>query len=206
MMKRMERVMSRENRIYHERMWMRWQLNTTHDLSHAVQCAMWRCSDRQRTMHSHVRVDVLCVEVSLGGHVVIGVGRVIVQRHHVSIINYWILTFVLVDQLCTCSQTVCCDRQFFPLVIYCTLLHLENGSFEVLCLPRLSCVTPICFDERFDLVMTLLLAAGPSLQCRWGFGRTYRHVGLRLRPADRWPLTFLLLLWRIVDLTVCFGE
>ena len=68
-------------------------------------------------MRSRVRVDVLCVEVSLGGHVVIGVGRVIVQR-----------------QLCTCSQTVCCDRQFFPVAIYCTLLHRENGSFEVLCL------------------------------------------------------------------------
>ena len=37
-------------------------------------------------MHSRVRVDVLCVEVSLGGHVVIGVGRVIVQRHHADII------------------------------------------------------------------------------------------------------------------------
>ena len=35
--------------------------------------------------HSSVRVDVLCVEVSVGGHVVIGVGRVIVQRHHASI-------------------------------------------------------------------------------------------------------------------------
>ena len=44
-------------------------------------------------MHSRFRVDVLCVEVSLGGHVVIGVGRVIVQRHHADITNYGILTF-----------------------------------------------------------------------------------------------------------------
>ena len=35
--------------------------------------------------HSSVRVDVLCVEVSGSGHVVIGVGIVIVQRHHASI-------------------------------------------------------------------------------------------------------------------------
>ena len=35
-------------------------------------------------MHSRVRVDVLCVEVSLGGHVVIGVG--IVHRHHATIV------------------------------------------------------------------------------------------------------------------------
>ena len=88
-------------------------------------------------MHSRVRVDVLCVEVSLGGHVVIVVGRVIVQRHHADITNYRILTIVLLVQLFTCSQTVCCDRQFFPVAIYCTLLHRENGSFEVLCLHKL---------------------------------------------------------------------
>ena len=39
-------------------------------------------------MYSSVHVDVLCVEVSLGCHVVIGVGRVIVQRHHADITNY----------------------------------------------------------------------------------------------------------------------
>ena len=45
------------------------------DMSHgAMKCEV----------HSSVRVDVLCVEVSLGGHVVIGVG--IVHRHHASII------------------------------------------------------------------------------------------------------------------------
>ena len=39
-------------------------------------------------MHSLVRVDVLYVEGALGGHVVIGVGRVIVQRHLADITNY----------------------------------------------------------------------------------------------------------------------
>ena len=108
--------MSRENRTHHERMWMTRNDGHSSDLSQAVQCAMWRCSDRQRTMHSSVRVDELCVEVSHGGHVVIGIGRVIEQRHHADIPNYWILTFVLLLQLCTCSQTVCRDRQFFPVV------------------------------------------------------------------------------------------
>ena len=41
-------------------------------------------------MHSSVRVDVLRVEVSVSGHAVIGVGRVIVQRHH-AVITYQLL-------------------------------------------------------------------------------------------------------------------
>ena len=53
-------------------------------------------------MHSSVRVDVLCVEVSLGGHVVIGVGRVIVQRHHADI-TYQLL---LNSHFCTFSPIV----------------------------------------------------------------------------------------------------
>ena len=65
--------------------------------------------NEQDKAHSSVRVDVLCVEDSHGCHVVIGVGRVIVQR----------------------SQTACCDRQFFPAATYCTLFHRANGSFEV---------------------------------------------------------------------------
>ena len=35
---------------------------------------------------------------------------------------------------CTCSQTVFCDRQFSSVANYCTLLHRENASFEVLSL------------------------------------------------------------------------
>ena len=81
---------------------------------------------------SSVEFHVLCVEVGLGCHVVIGVGRVTVQRHHADIIQS--TEFFLVVHFCTCSQTACCDRQFFPVAIYCTLLHHENGSFEMLCL------------------------------------------------------------------------
>ena len=48
----------------------------------SVQCDDTLTQDEQDYAHSSVRVVVLCVEVSLGCHVVIGVGRVIVQRHH----------------------------------------------------------------------------------------------------------------------------
>ena len=65
----------------------------THDLSHAVHV---QCDDtltldeRDKTTHIHsgVRVDVLCVENSDGGHVVIGVGRASSPRkHNVPILN-----------------------------------------------------------------------------------------------------------------------
>ena len=69
---------------------------------------------KNRTRHSSVRVDVLCVEDSVSGHVVIGVGRVIVQRHHAIITNS---EFSHLVHFCTSCQTVCCDRQFFPVAI-----------------------------------------------------------------------------------------
>ena len=62
----------------------------THDLSHG-ECA--QCDDvlthkKNKTKRTQdVRVDVLCVEISGSGHVVIGVGFVIVQRHHAIITN-----------------------------------------------------------------------------------------------------------------------
>ena len=49
-------------------------------------CAMYDdvlTQDERDKAHSSVRVDVLCVENSHGGHVVIGVG--IVRRHHANI-------------------------------------------------------------------------------------------------------------------------
>ena len=42
----------------------------------------------QDCAHSSVRAGELYVEVSVGGHVVIGVGRAIVHRHHAIITNY----------------------------------------------------------------------------------------------------------------------
>ena len=44
--------------------------------------------DERDKAHSSVRVVVLYVEVSVGGHVVIGVGGVIVHRHHAVTTNY----------------------------------------------------------------------------------------------------------------------
>ena len=63
-----------------------------------------QCDDAltdKRPLHSRVRVDVLCVEVSFGGYVVIGVGRVIVQRHRTSTVYQ-----LLKSHFCTFSPIV----------------------------------------------------------------------------------------------------
>ena len=78
-----------------------------------------------------------CVEgaLGLGGHVVIGVGRVVVHRHHADAIpseEPFLLDVAV--HFCTSSQTVFCDRQFSSVANYCTLFYRENGSFEVLSL------------------------------------------------------------------------
>ena len=63
----------------------------THDLSHG-ECA--QCDDvlthkknRTRRTQMFVLMCLLCVEVNGSGHVVIGVGIVIVQCHHAIITN-----------------------------------------------------------------------------------------------------------------------
>ena len=58
-------------------------------MRYSVQCDDTLTQDEQDKAHSSVRVDVLCVEDSHGCHVVIGVGRVVVQRHHVSITDQY---------------------------------------------------------------------------------------------------------------------
>ena len=78
----------------------------THDLSHG-ECV--RCDDvltngkklDKAHSHSSVRVDVLNVEVSDNGHVVIGVG--IGQCYHAIMANS---EFSLLVQLSTCCQAV----------------------------------------------------------------------------------------------------
>ena len=62
-----------------------------------------------------VEVHVRCVEgaLSLGGHVVIGVVRLVARFHHagaVPSVEFFPSEFIV--HLCTCSQTVFCDRQF----------------------------------------------------------------------------------------------
>ena len=64
---------------------------------------------------SSVEFHALCVEVGLGlgCHVVIGVGRVVVHRHHADAkpsVESFLLNLAV--HFCTCSQTVFCDRQF----------------------------------------------------------------------------------------------
>ena len=81
-----------------------------------------------------VEFHVLCVEVGLdlGCHVVIGVVLGFTTQTQYQVQISFLLDFVV--HFCTCSQTVFCDRQFLPVANYCTLLHRENGSFEVLSL------------------------------------------------------------------------
>ena len=58
-----------------------------------------------------------------------------VRCHHADVIpSTDVFPSGFVVQFCICSQTVFCDRQFLPVAKYCTLLHRENGSFEVLSL------------------------------------------------------------------------
>ena len=78
-----------------------------------------------------------CVEgvLGLGGHVVIGVVLGFTTQTQYQVQISFLLDFVV--HFCTCSQTVVCDRQFLSVANFCTVLHRENGSFEVLSLhPR----------------------------------------------------------------------
>ena len=67
-------------------------------------------------VNSRVEVHVRCVEgaLGLGGHVVTGVARLVARFHHayaipsVEFFPFWIF----VVQLCICSQTLFCDREF----------------------------------------------------------------------------------------------
>ena len=75
-----------------------------------------------------------CVEgvLGLGGHVVIGVVLGFTTQTQYQVQMSFLLDFVV--HFCTCSHTVFCDRQLLSVANYCTLLHRENGSFEVLSL------------------------------------------------------------------------
>ena len=69
---------------------------------------------------SSVEFHVLCVEVGLdlGCHVVIGVVLGFTTQTQYQVQSSFLLDFVV--HLCTCSQTVFCDRQFFSVA---KLLH-----------------------------------------------------------------------------------
>ena len=78
---------------------------------------------------------MLCVggALGLGGHVVIGVEPLVSRFHHADVIPS--VEFFPFGCCSSCgSQTVLCVRQFHLWQNYCTLLHREHESFEVLSL------------------------------------------------------------------------
>ena len=126
-------------------------------LSHVMQCVNHddkNLTNKQENWRTHVSVfmcavlKVFCFLVvhvvigvvlgftrrrnTLDGHVVIGVVLGFTTQTQYPVQISFLLDFVV--HLCTCSQTVFCDRQFLSVANYCTLLHRENGSFEVLSL------------------------------------------------------------------------
>ena len=104
----------------------------THDLSHG-ECA--RCDDvqtnekKQDKAHSHSGVRVVNVEVSENGHVVIGV-RIVHCYHAIMANSEFPLLVPIINLLSGCMIW----SSLFPAAIYCTLLHREYMSFELLCL------------------------------------------------------------------------
>ena len=88
-----------------------------------VQCMTMRWYKNETTF-----VLMCCVEVSGSGRVVIGVGIVIVQRHHASITNYWILTFSPICELVVRLYVVIV--KFFLVAIYCALSPICHSSNE----------------------------------------------------------------------------
>ena len=108
---------------------------------------MRRCTDKKELDSARSCSDN--VEVSVNGHVVIGVR--IVQCHHAIMdvvigvrvmhlprnrVQFLIFHFWSQFQLVTCSQFQLVVRLYalivtFPVAIVCTLLHRQNTSFEV---------------------------------------------------------------------------
>ena len=106
--------------------------------------------------HVIVGFHVLCVD--LGFHVVIGVGRLTVQRedffrqfHHA----YAIPSTKLFSSGC-CGPTLSCHRQLKLYTKFLHISHRENGSFEVLSLhPHDVGFTGVATDRKQALMPTL---------------------------------------------------
>ena len=78
--------------------------------------------------------------LGLGGHVLIGVVLGFTTQTQYQVQISFLLDFVAHF----CSQTVFYDRQFLSVANYCTLLHREKGSFEVLSLLHFTCACWCC--------------------------------------------------------------
>ena len=74
--------------------------------------------------------------MGLGGHVVIGVGRVVVHRHHADA-KPSVESFLLDVAILVVVRLNSVIVNFHLKPNCCTLLHRENGSFEVLSLQKL---------------------------------------------------------------------
>ena len=82
--------------------------------NHDDQNLTMRTWDHAR-INSRVEIHVRFVEsaLELGAHVVIGVVRLVARFHHACALpSVEPFPSGIVVQLCTCSQTVFCDRQF----------------------------------------------------------------------------------------------
>ena len=152
-----------------------WKYRHRSDLSHAVQCAMWRHADTRWTRLGTIKCScwcALCGNQSWWSccHWCRSCNRATSPRKHNLLLNSHFC--VLSVQLCTCSQTVSCDRQFFLVAIYCTLLHREYGSFGVLCLhlicrlqwTAVSCKRSICNKVEFKKVLSRRIFPNTAIQ------------------------------------------
>ena len=105
------------------------------------------------------------------------------------LLSFWILLL----QFCTCSQTVFCDRQFFSVANYFTLLHRENGSFEVLCWQSLLIIQDAGVHIPLLLSSPLKASTAPLLPDRlllWHHcqpNMRFHHCGFQvLLPSVPW--------------------
>ena len=112
--------------------------NLTNKENCALTCHVFMCAVLKVFWVLVVTLSLVSCSVSprrrntLDGHVVIGVVLGFTTHTQYQVQLAFLLYFVV--HFCTCSQTVFCDRQFLFVAIFCTLLHRENGSCEVLSL------------------------------------------------------------------------
>ena len=101
---------------------------------------------------------------TLSGHVVIGVELGFTTQTQYQVQISFLLDFVV--HLCICSRTVFCGRQFSSEANYCTILHRENGSFEVLSLH---------FPDALKSVSVSSSTSWTPVSKSWG--RSHQHGG-----------------------------
>ena len=161
--KRKERSMSRENRTHHERMWMtvKWRTQLGLEPSGAV-CnvtMLWQTKDYALTCSCWC---ALCGSQSWWSccHWCRSCNRATSPRKHNQLLNSHFCSFSLA-------------------AIYCTLLHRENGSFEVLCLqdcgkrhPTLNSIFSSLVRDVISLAGNLISSQSTGRCCQTHLPRT----------------------------------